>query len=424
MADSTRSPDEAHAAHPESSRHGSRLRTVATAEGHAVTTFELFFDLVFVFAITQVTALMAADGGGRGLVRGLVLLALLWWAWCSYAWLGNQARADEGFIRTGVIIVMAAMFAVALAIPEAWADGEGGLAAPVVLAVGLAVTRLGHLAMYGLAARGDAGLSRTLVRTAVPVGTAMALLVVGAVIGGSAQTVLWGLALLIDYVGVYLSGSEWRLPSPRHFAERHGLILIIALGESIIAIGVGVAELPLTLPTLITALLGLSVTIALWWAYFDVDAMLCERALVRSTGADRIRLARDAFTYLHFPMLAGIIFFALGLKKVAEYVADTEHHTLSDSLSTPVLWALFGGVAFYLLGNVGFRLRSVGALDRPRIVVAALLLAVPVALGEAPALVALAVLAVLVVGMIAVEVTLYRDARAAVRTEARSGHGE
>jgi len=192
---------------------------------------ELFFDLVFVFAITQVTALMAADLGWRGILRGLVLLALLWFVWCSYAWLGNQAHADEGGVRGAVIAAMGAMFLVALAIPEAWGDEGGGISAPVVLAGALALVRILHLSVYAVAALGDAGLRRQLVRTAVPVVVAVALLVVGAVLGGSTQTALWGLALLIDYTGVYASGSDWRLPSPRHFAERHGLIVIIALGS-------------------------------------------------------------------------------------------------------------------------------------------------------------------------------------------------
>src|SRR5215213_8586684 len=182
-----------------------RTRVVPTREDHAVTTLELFFDLVFVFAITQVTAFMADDIGPRGLLRGLVLLALLWWAWCSYAWLGNQARADAGILRAAMLVAMAALFLVALAIPEAWGDAAGGLRAPVLLAVCLAVVRLGHLTVYWIAAGDDAGLRRQLRRTAVPVGTAAVLLVTGAVLGGAAQTALWALALVVDYVGVYVS---------------------------------------------------------------------------------------------------------------------------------------------------------------------------------------------------------------------------
>jgi low temperature requirement protein LtrA len=395
-------------------------RVAATDEGHAVTTLELFFDLVFVFAITQVTAFMAEDLGGRGVLRGLLLLALLWWAWSSYAWLGNQARADEGVVRAGVITAMAAMFVVALAIPEAWDDGGGGLLAPLVLAGALAVVRLGHLVVYVLAAAGDDRLVRQVLRMAAPVAVAAALLVLGAVLGGVAQTALWVLALVVDYAGVYLSGTDWQLRAPRHFTERHGLILIIALGESLIAVGVGVSALPITVPVLAVALLGLAVGVALWWSYFDVVATVAERVVHGRTGAERIRLARDSYTYLHFPMVAGIIFLALGLKKVAEYVADTERHTLADALPATALWALYGGVAVYLLAHLAFRARNIGSINRPRAVVAVLLLVAPLFAARLPALAALAIVAAVVVGLICYEVVRYAEARTAIR---RGGEG-
>ena len=397
---------------------GRRARIVPTGEGHTVTTLELFFDLVFVFAITQVTAFMAEELGWRSALRGLVMLALLWWAWCSYTWLGNQARADEGVVRAAVFVAMAALFVVALAIPEAWGDEGGGLSAPVVLAGALAVVRLGHLTVYAVAAAGDAGLRRQLARTAVPVGAAAALLVTGAVLGGAVQTVLWGIALLIDYTGVYAAGSDWRLPAPRHFAERHGLIVIIALGESLIAVGVGVADLPITGPVLAAALLGLTVSICLWWSYFDVVAPVAERVLRGKQGADRIRLATDSYTYLHFPMIAGVIYLALGLKKVSEYVGDTAHHSLADPLPTTAVWSLFVGVAVYLLGHLGFRLRNVGSINLPRAVVAVVLLGAPLVVGGLPALAALGVLAAVLVALIGFEVVRYAEARAAVRAEA------
>ncbi|WP_209305299.1 low temperature requirement protein A [Blastococcus sp. CT_GayMR20] len=394
-----------------------RARIVPTAQGHTVTTLELFFDLVFVFAITQVTAFMAEDLGLRGVLRGLVLLALLWFVWCSYAWLGNQAHADEGVVRAAMISAMAAMFLVALAIPEAWQDEGGGLSAPVVLAAALALVRLLHLGVYAVAALGDAVLRRQLLRTAGPVTVAVVLLVVGAVLGGPAQTVLWALALVIDYSGVYASGNGWRLPSPVHFAERHGLIVIIALGESIIAVGVGVLDLPLTVPIAGAALLGLAASVALWWLYFDVVAPVAERELSRREGVERVRLARDSYTYLHFPMVAGVIYLALGLKKVAEYVGDASHHALTDPLPTTALWAMYGGVAAYLIAHLAFRLRNVGSINRPRAVVALVVLVAPLATARLPALAALAVLAAVLVALIVFEVVRYADARARVRAE-------
>jgi low temperature requirement protein LtrA len=399
-----------------------RARIVPTDEGHGVTTLELFFDLVFVFAITQVTAFMADDLGWRGLLRGLVLLCLLWFAWCSYSWLGNQANAEEGVVRGAVIGAMAAMFLVALAIPEAWGDRGGGISAPVVLACALAVVRLLHLAVYGVAALGDAGLRRTLLKAAAPVGASAVLLVLGAVLGGPTQTVLWAVAVVVDYTGIYATGSDWRLPAPGHFAERYGLIVIIALGESIIAVGVGVTDLPLTVPIAGAALLGLAVSVALWWLYFDVVAPVAERELRRRTGVDRVRLARDSYTYLHFPMVAGVIYLALGLKKVAEYVGDESHHTLAEPLTATALWALYGGVAAYLIAHLAFRLRNIGSINRPRAVVAGLVLVAPVAVGRLPALAQLGILAGMLVALIAFEFVRYADARAAIRDEVAHHH--
>ena len=393
-----------------------RFARVEASEGdHAVTPLELFFDLVFVFAITNVTAFMAHDLSWRSLLRGLVMIALLWWAWCSYAWLGNQARADEGIVRAALVLAMAAMFLVALTIPEAWGDHGGGLNAPVLLAVAISVVRGVHLAVYSVAAQGDDALRHTLVRTALPVGTAAILLVVGAVLGGVAQTALWLLALAVDYVGIYASGAEWRLPSPAHFAERHGLMIIIALGESLVAIGVGLSDQAVTVPVVVVALLGVLVAVGLWWAYFDVVAPVAEHVLAQKTGADRIRLARDSFTYLHFPMVAGIIYLALGLKKVTEYVGDTEHHHLTDPLPVLALLSAYWGVALYLLAHLAFRLRNIGSLNRPRLVTAVVLLVAPLAVLRVPAIGQLAVLAAVMVALIAFETVRYADARRAIR---------
>jgi low temperature requirement protein LtrA len=388
-----------------------------TTEQSGVTTLELFFDLVFVFAITQVTGLMADELGWRGALRGLVLLALLWWAWCSYSWLGNQARADEGIVRAAMIGAMAALFLVALAIPEAWGDEGGGISAPVVLAVCLALVRLGHLGVYVVAAAGDAALRRTVLKTAVPVAVAAVLLVAGAVLGGAGQTALWALALLVDYSGVYLLGGGWRLPAPGHFAERYGLIVIIALGESLIAVGVGAGHLPITVPILAAALLGLVVSLALWWLYFDVVAPVAERVLRAKQGEERVRLARDSYTYLHFPMVAGIIYLALGLKEVALSISGAGHSTLAAPLPAAGLWALFGGAAAYLLAHLAFRERNVGSINRPRALVGVLLLMTPLVVRSLPALAQLAVLAGVLVALICFEVIRYAEARAAVRAE-------
>jgi low temperature requirement protein LtrA len=387
-----------------------------TSADHRVTTLELFFDLVFVFAFTQVTALMAADPTPVGALRGLVVLALLWWAWCSYAWLGNQAHADEGVVRLTMVVAMAAMFVVALAIPEAFADLEGGLFAPFVLAACYAVVRLAHIGCYLVAAGDDAGLRRQLLLTAVPVSVAAGLLVAGGALGPPYQTLLWALALAVDYTGIWVTGTTgWRLPAPGHFAERHGLIVIVALGESLVAIGVGVSEKPVSWPVIAASVCGIALAVCLWWLYFDVVARVAEHVLATSEGEARTRLARDSYTYLHFPIVMSILFVALGLKKVMEYVADTDHHDLADALTGTPLVALYAGTAVHLLGHVAFRRRNVGSWNRHRTGVALLLVALLPVAWQLPALASLALVAGLLVTLVTYEMLRFAPDRDRVR---------
>jgi low temperature requirement protein LtrA len=394
----------------------SRLRFEGTDETHRVTSLELFFDLVFVYALTQVTALMADDPRWPTVGRGVRVLAILGFAWSAFAWLGNLAKADEGLLRAALVVAMVAMFLVALSIPEAFDDRPGGLRGPLVLALGIVAVRLVHLTVYLVAAGDDATLRRTITRVGVPVSVFSALLVAGSLFDGSTQVVLWALALLVDYAGIYTVGAEgWRLNAPGHFAERHGLIIIVALGESIVALGVGAEELAVTGPLVAAVALGLVVSVCLWWAYFDVVAPVAERVLSRSQGVERARLARDSYTYLHFPMVAGIVFLALGLKKVITYVGDSEEHELSDALTGVPVIALYGGVVLYLLAHVAFRLRNVHSVNTQRVVVAAALVALLPVASRIPALAALSLLCLLLSALIAYETVRYSAARHAIR---------
>ncbi len=392
-----------------------------TDEEHRVTTLELFFDLVFVFAITQITSFVAADLTASGVVKGLLLVVLLWFAWASYSWLGNVAKADEGVLRLGLVGAMGGLFAVALAVPEAFGDTGGGLSAPLVLALGLSFVRITHLVVYAVAAEGNRDLLRQLLITAAPVTLACGLLVTGALVGGDAQLALWLLAGVIDCSAYYIGGAEgWELTSPAHFAERHGLIVIIAIGESIVAIGVGVSSLPLTGAVLLAAVLGLAVSVALWWTYFDVVAIVAERVLAGKTGLDRARLGRDSYSYLHLPMVAAIIFMAVGMKKVMSSVADTEGHDLSDPITGITLGVLYLGASVYLLSHIAFRLRNIGTLNRARLLVAVGLVPLMLVAAQVPALVALGLLAVVLLGLVAFESVRFSEARDKIRHE---GHG-
>lgn len=391
-------------------------------ETHRVTTLELFFDLVFVFAFTQVTQLMADDPTATGALHGFVLFALLWWAWCSFAWLGNQAHADEGVVRATIIVAMAAMFVVALAIPESFADLPGGLPAPLVFAGCYAVVRLAHLGCYLVAAGADRALRRQVLATVAPVTLAVALLVAGGLGGPPAQPALWAVALLVDYLGIWLAGTDgWRVHSPGHFAERFGLIVLVALGESLVAVGVGVAEQPVSAVVIVGAVLGICIAVCLWWLYFDVVAHVAQEVLTKAQGAARSRLARDAFTYLHFPIVGSILFIALGLKKVLAAVSDETHHGLADPLTGLPLIALFGGIALYLLGHVAFRRRNVGTWNPHRTIAAAVLvLLVPVAWWM-PAIASLALAAGVLLALVGYEVWRFGAPRAAVRRQAAGG---
>ena len=314
-------------------------RIQAVTEDARVTSIELFFDLVFVFSLTKVTALMSHDLSVQGIVRGMLVLCLLWWCWVGFAWVGNVLRADEGIGRVAMFGSMGAMFVLALCVPEAFVDLPGGLFGPVVLAITYLALRLFHLGIFWLAAEHDPGLRRQLVRFFPSLLVSTALLLVASQLEGTAQTLVWVAVLVADYLGTILGGaSGWRLNSASHFAERHGLIVIIALGESIVATGAGVARLPISWPIIVASTVGLALAAALWWAYFDVLAIAAERVLREAQGEVRTRLARDAYSYLHLPMIAGIVLVALGMEQVLEYVGDASHHAARKTRSRRSHW--------------------------------------------------------------------------------------
>ncbi|MFF3453582.1 low temperature requirement protein A [Streptomyces sp. NPDC002730] len=375
---------------------------IATEGGHRVTPAELFFDLVFVYAITQVTALMAADPSLLRMLGAAVVLALLWWCWCCFAWLGNVVRADTGGMFAVLVAVMAVVLVVSLTVPEVYTDAPGGLSAPLVFVLCYGAVRILHLVSYWISSPGDEALHVTLRRTALlSVAPPFVLLLIGSAFTGVTQVLLWLGAVVIDYLGIYVTGSSgWRVTSPGHFAERHGLIVIIALGESIVAIGVGVSGLPLTMPVLAAAAAGLLVVAGLWRVYFRQISEPAEHRLTTLDGDARTRLARDVYTFLHLPLVAGVVLTALGMKTVLHQVADTEHYDLSEPLHGVVAWALAGGVGVFLLAAAAILLRTGGR--RSVILIAGGLgcLCAGAVVVLMPALVALVLLAAAVTGMV------------------------
>src|SRR6266540_1434106 len=281
-----------------------------------VTPLELFFDLVFVYAITQVTQLMSHDPTWRGVARGVLVLAALWWAWTGYAWLTNTLEPEEGQVRAGMFGAMAALLVVALAVPEAFESDA------VLFGVAYLIVRLLHLLLYTIAGKRDPDLLGAVLRFTPSATLAPAIILAAGFVDGRARVALWVVALAVDYLGALIGhGAGWRV-SPAHFAERHGLIAITAL----------------------------------WWSYFDVIAVLAQRQLSETSGATQARLARDYYSYLHLPMIAGIVLFALGLKRTIEQI--------DEPLATIPAVALCGGLSLYFLTHVALRIRLVHFIRR------------------------------------------------------------
>jgi low temperature requirement protein LtrA len=375
--------------------------SAALRDDERVTPLELFFDLVFVLAITQCTALMAAHPTWEELGRGLIVLGLLWWSWVGYSWLTSVVDPEEGAVRLAIFASMAALLVAALCVPRAF-SGDG-----LEFACAYGAVRFGQIALLGLAARGDANLSHSVRTLAGSTAVGVGIVVAGTFFSSGPQLAIWTGALLLDMAGPYFFGSEgWKLV-PGHFAERHGLIVLIALGESIVAIGVGAGH-GVDAGVIAAAVLGTALAAAIWWLYFDVVAIVAARRLARAeVGRPQNTMARDSYSYLHFPMVAGIVLIALGMKKTLGHV--------EDPLKVVPATALLGGTALYLLAHVAFRYRHVRTLNTRRLGLAVVLVAlIPLAV-ELTALAVLAVVVALLVALIVYETRSYGESRNRIR---------
>jgi low temperature requirement protein LtrA len=346
---------------------------------------------------------MSDEPTWQGLGRGMLVLAALWWAWSAYAWLTNEIEADEDLPRLAMFTSMTAMLIAALAVPDAFGD-DG-----VIFGCAYFVVRVMHIVLFAQAtphlAVHDAMVR--LARTAIP---APALLIAAGFLDGPVQAALWLVALAVDYGGPLVFGVSGFRISASHFTERFALIVIIALGESIVAIGIGAAGLGLDVGLVAAAALGIVIAFALWWAYFDWMAIHAEQVFGETEGDERTRMARDAYSYLHLPMVAGIILVALGIKKTLEHV--------DEPLKTVPTVALLGGIALYLAAHVAFRLRLHSGLGRGRLTTAVVSLAlIPLAV-KVDALGALAIAAAVSSALIAFEVIRFTEARARIRAGA------
>jgi low temperature requirement protein LtrA len=360
----------------------------------AVSTAELFFDLVFVFAFIQVTALVLEHSDIAGLGRGLVVLALLWWAWAGFAWLTNAVDTGSHASRLVLLGSMAAMLVVAVAVPTAFTDNA------VVFAAAYVVVRALHLVLYAVTS------GWAILRLAPGFATACGLLMVGAFLTGWAQAGLWLAAIAVDYGFPLLRGTRGLNVHAAHWAERFNLIVILALGETVIASGLGVVAAggPLTLPVITGIVVVIAVIGGFWWSYFGAETHRTEQRLLSSTGLIRTHLARDAYAYLHLVLVGGIVVTAAGLETAM-------HHPL-DRLEGIYPASLGGGAALFFLGLACIAWRR-GDRIRPELPTAALAALGLVALAYVvPALVALVVLAAVLAAVTTIDTRRAHEAPA------------
>jgi low temperature requirement protein LtrA len=309
---------------------------------------ELLWDLVYVFAVTQVTTLLFHDPSWTGLGHGMLVLALVWWAWSAYVWAANAEPEDSRVLRGVLLVGMVCIFIAGLALPRAFGDRA------TLFAAMYAAVRLLHLALYVHASRRGRASWPAIAGFAGTVLVGMALLLAGSFRGEGARAALWALAVAIDYAGpAWLTRERLRglqQVAVAHFAERYSLFVIICLGESIVATGLSADDQALDAGLVAAVVLGLLATIGMWWTYFDRFAQAAEERLREHD--DPVLAAADGYSYLHLVIVAGIIVFAVGMKVAIG--------ALGEPLPDAGRLALCGGVAVYLLGNAGFRLRMTG----------------------------------------------------------------
>jgi low temperature requirement protein LtrA len=350
------------------------------SQSQRVSTFELLFDLVFVFAFTQVTDFMAHSHSAIGVLQALIMLGMLWWLWSSYGWLTNQTSVDDGVLRVGMVIAMCGVFVFALAIPSAFERGHG-ISAGLVIGIAYFLVRVVHVALYLIAAGDDRPLRRQVLRSSISGWVSVVLIFGGVLAPAQIQTWLWLAAILADIVLTYATShdGDWRIHSTTHWAERHGLVIILALGESVVAIGEGAAGLTLTLAILGGSVLALLLTTGLWWLYFDVISDAAQKRLSAVDDRGRASLATDAYTFVHLLLISGIVISALGVQEVMHKVDSSRPLGIFGSC------ALYGGTALYLFGHALFWRRVGGTWKRWRLSGATALLAlIPLGLVASP----------------------------------------
>jgi low temperature requirement protein LtrA len=293
-------------------------QSLVSPEDQSATFIELFFDLVFVFSVTQVVSLFHHDGFTWTVVgQAILVFWLVWWAWTQLTWALNAADTTHHLVELGTLVATAVAFFMAVTLPDAFHGGGLWFAVPYVL------VRVIGLTLYAWVASADPS-QKAAVRTfaVVSIGGLVAVLV-GGVLGGTLQYWIWGLAILLDIIAAAIGGQAegWNL-HPEHFGERHGLFVIIALGETLIVAAGGVTGATWTGSLIIVAVLAVAITCTLWWSYFPRAKPQLDHALESSRGAQQSSLARDVFSLIHFPMLCGVVAYAVAIEEAIAHPAE------------------------------------------------------------------------------------------------------
>jgi low temperature requirement protein LtrA len=317
--------------------------TATEPERRSVSTLELFFDLVFVFAITQLTAVLSSHPSALSVLQVLLLFGVLWWMFGGYVWLTNAVPPDRPIRKLLLLAAMVGFLMMALAIPTAFAGGG------IVFGVGYLAVILIHGGLFASAQVGSgmAGILRV-----APLNIVAALVILAAgFLSGPIVYVAWAVAFALEVTTSFVVRPEGFVIEPSHFVERHGLLLIIVLGESIVAISVGAAGQPLDASLLVASGMALLIATCLWWLYFNDDDDRAEEAMIQAPPERRMRIALNAFFYAQIPMILGIVGFAAGVKAAIGHAFDP--------LPSYAALALGLGVGLYMAGDVLLRL-SIG----------------------------------------------------------------
>ncbi len=314
------------------------------------------------FAVTQVTTLLSGKLTWSGFGEAMLALALMWWAWSAFVWAANAQADDSRTLQIYLLLAMVFIFVAGLALPHAFGSKS------TLFAVTYAVVRFLHLALYADASRQGNAAWSAIAGFAITVVIGMGLLIAGSLLEGASRAGLWAGAIAIDYAGpAWLTRERLRglqRVAVAHFSERYGLFVIICLGESIFAIGVGASNRSLDATRVLAVTFGLLITVGMWWTYF---AHLAAAAAARLRDhADPVLAAADGYSYLHLLIVAGIIIFAVGVRSLVR-------QDVGEPLAGAARLCLCGGVALYLTGAIAFGWRVVGSIGYEKLVAAAAL---------------------------------------------------